>query len=95
MKRSLKNLKTIRCAQVKILSGLMKAPLHKLSVYFNTEFDKVFRLEEEEKSSFDLAWTMLCEDGMVYTASHEMGIKEEAVGTANCFMVSLKEQIKC
>ncbi len=87
--------KTIRCVQVKILSKLLAAPLHKLSVYIYTEFDKIFRLKGEEKRNFDIAWTMLNDDGLVYTDSHEMGIKADQLRTAGYFVSTVKKYINC
>jgi len=95
MKTVTVSIKTIRCAQIKILSRLLATPLYKLSVYLNTEFDKLFRLENDEKDGFDLAWTMLKDDGLVYTDIHEIGIKSEALPVAKLFIVALKETMQC
>ena len=91
----LNKIKAIRCAQAKILAGLLSAPFHKLSIYVYTEFDKMFRLDEEENENFNLAWTLLKEEDLVYTDVHEMGIKEDAILFANRFVKTIKGRLHC
>jgi len=88
-------IKIIRCAQVKILSRLLSTPPHKLSIYVSTKFDKLFKLDREENENFDLAWTLLKEEGVVYTDVHEMGIKAEALPFAGLFVKTMNSSLKC
>jgi hypothetical protein len=91
----LHTIKIIRCAQVKILSRLLSSPLNKLSIYIYTEFDKMFQLDTDENENFDLAWTMLKEEGVVYTDIHEMGIKTDALPFATHFVKAVRRKLYC
>jgi hypothetical protein len=95
MKNLIESIKSIKCAQVKILSTLLSAPFFKLKVFIHTEFDKIFRLEGDEKDNFEIAWTMLADDGLVYTDIHEIGIKADSLPFAGRLVSSLNDYINC
>jgi hypothetical protein len=78
--------KKIRRIQAKIISTLLAAPFFKLAVYINTEFDKMFLLEGDEKNNLDVAWAMLKDDDVVYADYHEIGIKADSLSFANGFI---------
>jgi hypothetical protein len=82
--------KKIRHIQAKIISALLAAPFYRLGVYINTEFDKMFLLEDDEKNNFDLAWAMLKDDDVVYADYHEIGIKADSLSFANRFVQTVK-----
>ena len=81
----------IRRIQVKIISVLLAAPFFKLAVHINTEFEKTFLLEEDEKNNFDEAWAILTDNKVVYTGYHELGIQADSVSFANGFIQTMKE----
>jgi hypothetical protein len=72
--------------QAKIISTLLAAPFYKLGVYINTEFDKLFLLDEDEKEGLDLAWAMLTDDHIVYSDFHEIGLQSDSLVFASRFV---------
>ena len=81
----------IRHVQAKIISALLAAPLYKFGVYVNTEFDKLFRLEDDEKDELDLAWAMLTDEHVVYSDFHEIGLRSDSLLFATRFVEAVNE----
>lgn len=80
----------VRSAQVKILCCLLSKPMKKLSLGMNTRFNRIFKLNRNENSKFDLAWTLLKDEGVVYADHRTIGINSEAVPFASEFVDTLK-----
>ena len=86
MKTLKDHVKTIRSTQAKILSHLLNSPLYKMSLFINTNLNQLFNLNNEEESNLNIAWTLLKDEGVVYSEVHEIGIKTESLQFASRFV---------